>query len=95
MGRRTTVFTMAIHSAGRSVVRSAKSHPGEEWEDTLRRLYHETLPPDEPRRRVVFMTYHGFEVGSPTNMVIMGSGDSGSGERQDSPLFITTEPPQF
>jgi len=89
------VFTMTIHSAGQSVVRSAKSHPGEGWEDTLRRLYHETLPPDEPRRRVVFMTYHGFEVGSPTNMVIMGSGDPGSGEGQDPPLFITTEPPQF
>jgi hypothetical protein len=93
MGRRTTVFTMAIHSAGRSVVRSAESHPGEDWEDTLRRLYHETLPPDEPRRRIVFMTYHGFEVGSRTNMVIMGSDDPD--ERQDPPLFITTEPPQF
>jgi hypothetical protein len=89
------VFTMTIHSVGKSVIKSGKSHAGERWEDTLHRLYHETLSPHEPRRRVVFMTYHGFEVGSPTNMVIMASDGGHSDERQDPPLFITTEPPQF
>jgi hypothetical protein len=84
---------MTIRSAGKAVIKSGTSHAGEKWEDTLQRLYHETLPSDEPRRRVVFMIYHGFEVGSPTNMVIMGS--DGSDERQDPPVFITTDPPQF
>src|SRR5262245_18412489 len=55
-----TVFTMTIRSAVRTVITSARSHRGEAWEDTLRRLYHETLPPHEPRRRVVFMASHGF-----------------------------------
>jgi hypothetical protein len=87
------VFTMAIRSAGKTVVRTAKSHPGEEREDTLRRLYHEMLPPNDPRRRVVFMPDRGSEVGSPTDMVIMGSDDRD--ERQDPPVFITPEPPQF
>jgi hypothetical protein len=94
-GEDTTVFTMTIRSTGQAVVRTTKSHPGEKWEDTLHRLYHEGLPPDEPRRRVVFMTYHESEVGSPTNLVIMGSDGPDSGERQNVPLFITTDPPQF
>jgi hypothetical protein len=89
------VFTMTIRSVGKTVITSGKSHAGEKWEDTLKRLYHETLPSHEPRRHVVFMTYHSFEVGSPTNMVIMGSDGFPIDERQDPPLFITTEPAQF
>ena len=89
------MFTMTIRSADQTATRTTESHPGEKWEDTLHRLYHENLPPDEPRRRLVFMTYHGFEVGSSTNMVIMGSDGPDSGERQDAPLFVMTEPPQF
>jgi len=84
------MFTMTIHSAGRSVIKSGKSCEGEKWEDTLHRLYHETLPAHEPRRRILFTTYHESEVGSPANMVIMASD-----EKQDPPLFITTHPPQF
>jgi hypothetical protein len=84
---------MTIRSADQRLALSTKSHPGEKWEDTLHRLYHETLPAHEPRRRVVFITYQAAEVGSSTNMVIMGS--DGADERQDPPLFITTEPPQF
>src|SRR3954451_19381388 len=94
-GEETTVFTMTIRSTDQTVVKTTKSHPGEKWEDTLDRLYHESLSPDEPRRRVVYMTYHEFEAGSPTNLVIMGSDGPDSGERQDAPLYITTEPPQF
>jgi hypothetical protein len=90
-----TVYTMTIRSVGKLVIKSGMSRFGEEWEDTLDRLYHETIPPHEPRRRVVFMTYQGFEVGSPTNMVIMATDGEPADERQDPPLFITTEPPQF
>jgi hypothetical protein len=90
-----TVFTMTIRSVGKMVIKSGTSRVGEEWEATLGRLYHETIPLHEPRRRVVFMTYHGFVVGSPTNMVIMGSDGEYPDERQDPPLFITTDPPQF
>jgi len=90
-----TMFTMTIHSVGNTVMRSGKSLAGETWEDTLQRLYHETLPPREPRRRIIFSTYHEFEVGSPANMVIMASDDAPDDERQDPPVFITTDPPQF
>jgi len=88
-------FTMTIHSVGKTGSKSGKSKTGETWEDFLLRLYHETLPSKEPRRRIVFSTYHEFEVGSATNMVIVASDNSLDDERQDPPVFITTDPPQF
>jgi hypothetical protein len=56
------VFTMTIRSVGETVIKSGKSQPGQDREDSLHRLDHETLPPHGPRRRVVFMTDHGFEI---------------------------------
>ena len=41
------------------------------------------------------MTYHEGEVGSSTNMIIMGSDGPTPYERQDPPVFVTTIPPQF
>jgi hypothetical protein len=41
------------------------------------------------------MTYHAAQVGSPTNMVLLGHGNSCDGEKTDPPLLIGTDPPQF
>jgi hypothetical protein len=94
-GEAKTVFTMTIRSAGRTVITSGESRAGEEWEDTLGRLYREALPAHEPPRRVVFRHYRSYEVSTSTNMVITGSGDAAGREKRDPPVFITTEPPQF
>lgn len=89
------MFTMTVYAVGRAVVATGRSRDGEGWEDTLIRLHKDTLPADEPPRRVVYTTYHTAEIGSPTNMVMLGHRDSANDERTDPPLLIGTHPPQF
>ena len=89
------MFTMTVYSVGRAVIATGRSRDGEDWETTLIRLYKNTLPAGGTPRRVIYMTYHAAEVGSPTNMVLLGHRDSVSGERTDPPLLIGTHPPQF
>jgi hypothetical protein len=85
---------MTIRCVGRTVITTGKSHPGEEWEETFDRLYHEALGPLEPRRRIVFSAHHGFEAWAPPRMVIMANDDAPDDERQDPPVFVTTEQPR-
>ena len=89
------MFTMTVYAVGRAVIATGNSRDGEDWENTLIRLHRGTLPADQPARRVFYMTYHAAQVGSPTNMVVLGYGCSGDGEMTDPPLLIRTDPPQF
>src|SRR5215218_292353 len=68
----TLMFTMTVYAVGRAVIARGRSYHGEAWEDTLIRLYGGTLPPGDPPRRVIGMTYHEGQTGGPTNMVILG-----------------------
>jgi hypothetical protein len=89
------MFTMTIYAVGRTVIARGRSRAKEGWEDTLIRLHRDTLPPGEPPRRVICMTYHEGQTGSPTNMVILGHGPPAPHESTDQPLLVHTAPPQF
>ena len=91
----SSMFKMTIYAIGRRPIAEGHSENGEDWEATLLRLYHQTLPPTSPERRVIYMTYYGGEMGSPTNMVILGYGPSIPDESTDPPVIIHTTPPQF
>jgi hypothetical protein len=89
------MYTMTVYAVGRTVIARGRSLQGECWEETLIRLHKDTLPDGEPPRRVIYMTYHAAQVGSPTNMVMLGHGDPVDGETSDPPMLIGTDPPQF
>ena len=89
------MFTMTVYAVGRTVIAKGQSRGKEGWEDTLIRLHRGTLPPGEPPRRVIGMTYHEGQTGSPTNMVTLGHGGPTPDETTDQPLLVHTAPPQF
>jgi hypothetical protein len=89
-----SLFSMTIHVGGDRAIHG-DSREGEHWEETFLRLLQEALPPDAPRRRLVYSEHSGDRCGCVTNKVVTCYRDTHGRLAVDVPAVLRTRPAQF